>query len=53
MSEFDEYIVHGEPGKKENDDLWQSTIGIQDMDGLKDLAYLLETAVKSYWRNNY
>ena len=26
MSEFDEYIVHGEPGQKEKADAWQSTL---------------------------
>ena len=24
MSEFDEYIVHGEPGQKEKADAWQT-----------------------------
>ena len=27
MSEFDEYIAHGEPGQKENADAWQMAIG--------------------------
>lgn len=35
MSEFDEYIVHGEPGQKEKADAWQTAIGLQDVDGLK------------------
>lgn len=44
MSEFDEYIVHGEPGKKEKADSWQTAIGLQDVDGLKVSPYLLDTA---------
>ncbi len=31
MSEFDEYIVHGEPGQKEKADAWQTAIGLQDV----------------------
>lgn len=44
MSEFDEYIVHGEPGQREKADAWQTAIGLQDVDGLKVPAYLLDTA---------
>ncbi|WP_289772906.1 Fic family protein [uncultured Duncaniella sp.] len=44
MSEFDEYIVHGEPGQKEKADVWQTAIGLQDVDGLKVSSYLLDTA---------
>lgn len=44
MSEFDEYIVHGEPGKKEKADIWQTAIGLQDVDGLKVSGYLLDAA---------
>lgn len=44
MSEFDEYIVHGEPGQREKADAWQTAIGLQDVDGLKVSAYLLDTA---------
>lgn len=44
MSEFDEYIVHGEPGQKEKADAWHTAIGLQDVDGLKVSAYLLDTA---------
>ena len=42
MSEFDEYIVHGDPGQKA--DAWQTAIGLQDVDGLKVSTYLLDTA---------
>ena len=44
MSEFDEYIVHGEPGQKGKADAWQTAIGFQDVDGLKFSPYLLDTA---------
>ncbi len=44
MSEFDEYIVHGEPGKREKAHAWQAAIGLQDVDGLKVSTYLLDTA---------
>ena len=44
MSEFDEYIVHGESGQKEKADAWQTAIGLQDVDGLKVSSYLLDTA---------
>ncbi len=44
MSEFDEYIVHGEPGQREKADAWQTAIGLQDVDGLKVSSYLLDTA---------
>lgn len=44
MSEFDEYIIHGEPGQKEKADAWQTAIGLQDVDGLKVSTYLLDTA---------
>ena len=43
MSEFDEYIVHREPGQKEKADAWQTAIGLQDVDGLKVSPYLLDT----------
>lgn len=44
MSEFDEYIVYGEPGQKKKADAWQTAIGLQDVDGLIVSAYLLDTA---------
>ncbi len=46
MSEFDEYIRQGEPGKKEKAAAWQTAIGLQDVDGLKPSAYLIDTARK-------
>ena len=44
MSEFDEYIVHKDQGQKEKADVWQTAIGLQDVDGLKVSTYLLDTA---------
>lgn len=46
MSEFDEYIVHGEPGQREKVDAWQTAIGLQYVDGLKVSDYLLDTALQ-------
>jgi fido (protein-threonine AMPylation protein) len=44
MSDFEEYIRQGEPGKKEKGRLWQTAIGLQEVDGLKPSAYLIEIA---------
>ncbi len=46
MSEFDEYIRQGEPGRKEKAAAWQTAIGLQDVDGLKPSAYLIDAAKK-------
>ena len=44
MSDFEEYIRQGEPDKKEKSYIWQTAIGLQQVDGLKPSAYLIETA---------
>ena len=44
MSEFDEYIRQGEPERKEKAAAWQTAIGLQDVDGLKISAYLIDAA---------
>ena len=44
MSSFDEYKRTGEPDKKEKLGIWQTAIGLQDVDGLKPSAFLIETA---------
>lgn len=44
MSEFDEYMVYGEPGQKEKAEAWQTAIGLQDVDRLKPSEFLLEQA---------
>ena len=46
MSEFDEYIRQGEPGRSEKAAAWQTAIGLQDVDGLKPSRFLIETAKK-------
>ena len=42
--ELEEYIKQGEPDKAEKSEAWRTAIGLQDVDGLKISAYLLETA---------
>ena len=42
--DLNEYIKQGEPDKAERSTAWKTAIGLQDIDGLKTSAYLLETA---------
>lgn len=42
--ELSAYIRQGEPNRAEKSEAWQTAIGLQDVDGLKTSAYLLETA---------
>lgn len=42
--ELDEYIRQGEPEQVEKSEAWQIAIGLQQVDGLKTSAYLLDTA---------
>ncbi len=44
MSNFDEYIRQGEPGRSVKAAAWQTAIGLQDVDGLKPSSYLIDTA---------
>lgn len=44
MDDFEEYIRQGEPEKREKSYVWQTAIGLQDVDGLKPSSYLIETA---------
>ncbi|MDR0367563.1 MAG: antitoxin VbhA family protein, partial [Bacteroidales bacterium] len=44
MTNFDEYLKQGEPSQKEKAQIWQTAIGLQDVDGLKVSNYLIETA---------
>jgi fido (protein-threonine AMPylation protein) len=44
MQNVDEYIRQGKKKKKEKAQIWQTAIGLQDVDGLKPSEYLLETA---------
>lgn len=41
---LEEYIRQGEPQQKERGQAWQTAIGLQQVDGLKTSAYLLDTA---------
>ena len=42
--ELEEYIRQGEPEQAEKSEAWQIAIGLQQVDGLKTSAYLLDTA---------
>ncbi len=42
--ELSEYIKQAEPNKKEKAEIWQTAIGLQDVDGLKPSKYLISTA---------
>lgn len=44
IGDFDEYIRQGEPSQKEKSQIWQTAIGLQQVDGLTPSAYLIETA---------
>jgi fido (protein-threonine AMPylation protein) len=44
MSDFEEYIRQGEPDKIEKSQIWQTAIGLQQVDGLTPSAYLIEQA---------
>lgn len=44
IENFDEYIRQGEPSQKEKSQIWQTAIGLQQVDGLTPSAYLIETA---------
>ena len=47
MTDFEAYIRQGEPDKKEKSIIWQTAIGLQQVDGLKPSAYLIETAIQN------
>ena len=42
--ELNEYIRQGEPDKVDKSNAQKTAIGLQDVDGLKPSAYLIETA---------
>lgn len=46
MIDFDEYIRHGEPDRKEKASAWKTAIGLQAVDGLQTSDYLKETAAR-------
>lgn len=39
--DFDSYILQSEPTKQKNGRLWQTAIGLQQLDGLSPSKYLL------------
>lgn len=45
--DFDTYILQSEPAKQENGKLWQTAIGLQQVDGLTPSKYLYETAKRN------
>lgn len=45
--DFDEYIRQSEPSRQQKGYIWQTAIGLQDVDGLKPSEYLIETAKKN------
>ena len=47
MTDFDEYLVAGEPDKRERAYGWATAIGLQDVDGLKVSEFLLNTAKRN------
>lgn len=44
MLNLDEYIRQSEPAQRERGQIWQTAIGLQQVDGLKTSDYLLQTA---------
>lgn len=42
--DFDTYILQSEPSKQEKGKLWQTAIGLQQVDGLTPSKYFYETA---------
>ncbi len=44
MNDFEKYLKQGEPEQKEKGYIWQTAIGLQDVDGLKPSEYLIENA---------
>jgi fido (protein-threonine AMPylation protein)/DNA-binding CsgD family transcriptional regulator len=47
MIDFEEYIRQGEPDKKEKGIIWQTAIGLQQVDGLKPSEYLIQIAIQN------
>ena len=45
--DFDSYIRQSEPEKQENGKLWQTAIGLHQVDGLTPSKYLYETAKRN------
>ena len=45
--DFDSYILQAEPERRENGRLWQTAIGLQQVDGLVPSKYLYQTAKRN------
>ena len=45
--DFDSYILQSEPEQQENGKLWQTAIGLQQVDGLTPSKFLYETAKRN------
>ena len=43
MEDYSEYIIQGEPEKRERVRNWMTAIGLQDVDDLKPSRYFLDT----------
>lgn len=43
MEDYNEYLIQGEPDKRERVRNWMAAIGLQDVDGLTPSNYMLET----------
>lgn len=43
MEDYSEYLIQGEPNKRERVRNWMAAIGLQDVDGLTPSNYMLET----------
>ena len=41
--ELSEYIIEGEPNRVEKTKIWETAIGLQEVDGLKPSKYLIDT----------
>ena len=46
MTDFDKYIIQGEPDEKAKASIWRTAIGLQAVDGLRTSEYLKDTACK-------
>lgn len=45
--DFDAYILQSEPSKQEKGKVWQTAIGLQQVDRLKPSKYLYDTAKRN------
>lgn len=43
MEDYNEYLIQGEPDKRDRVRNWMAAIGLQDVDGLTPSSYMLET----------